>query len=296
MKSRVLLSFLKVLSWLPLSTVRAIGAGLGRVCWWSRRRMARTTLRNLELCFPELEQSARNDLALRSLIETFRTICEAGAIWLWPAVRTLGLIREAEGLPLLQEAYRRGRGIILLAPHLGNWELLGLYLNTCGCGQTSQLYQAPADAGLAQLIYHARSRAGARMVATDKKGVADLLQALRRGELVGILPDQVPPDSGGDFADFFKVPALTMTLACRLAQKTGAAIVLAYARRSNDGLASGFKIVIRAPNPKIYAEHMPTALQAMNDSIEALVREAPEQYQWEYKRFKRQPAGKDRPY
>lgn len=296
MKPRALLFFLKLLSWLQLPWARAVGAGLGRLCWWTRRRMARTTLRNLALCFPELSQAARNDLARRSLIETFRTICEAGAIWLWPTERTLGLIRNVEGLPLLQDAYRRGRGIVLLAPHLGNWELLGLYLNTCGCGQTSQLYQAPEDPGLAELIYRARSRAGAHMVATDKKGVADLLQALRRGELVGILPDQVPPDSGGEFAGFFKVPALTMTLACRLVQKTGAAVVVAYARRIVGGSMPGFSIIIRAPDAQIYAEHMPAALQALNDSVEALVREAPEQYQWEYKRFKRQPAGRERPY
>jgi len=295
MKAGALVLFLRLLSVLPLSLARSLGAGLGSICWAVRGRMARTTLSNLALCFPELDHNVRNDLARRSLIQTFQTICEAGAIWLWPTAQALGLIREVEGLALLQEAHRRGRGIVLLAPHLGNWELLGLYLNTCGCGQTSQLYQAPEDARLAELIHRARSRAGARMLATDKKGVSELLQALKRGELVGILPDQVPPDSGGEFAGFFKVPALTMTLACRLVQKTAAQVVLAYAHRIS-GAAPGFRIVFRAPDPKIYAEHMPAALQALNDSVEALVREAPEQYQWEYKRFKRQPEGVKRPY
>jgi len=295
MKSRCLLLFLRVLALLPLRVARALGYLLGFVSWHGRGRLARTTLTNLALCFPELDEAARQRLARRSLIQSFQTICEAGAVWLWPGAQALGLILEVQGLELLQQAHARGKGILLLAPHLGNWEMLGLYLNICGCGQTSQLYQAPADQRLDKLVFNARSRTGARMVATNTKGVAELLQALRRGELVGILPDQVPPDSGGEFAKFFGVPALTMTLPSRLQQKIGAAVVMAYASRVSRP-QPGFRIVFMAPDSKIYAEHMPTALQSMNDSIERLIRQAPEQYQWGYKRFKRQPEGRPRPY
>ena len=133
------------------------------------------------------------------------------------------------------------------------------------------------------------------MAATDTKGVGELLQALRRGELVGILPDQVPPNSGGEFAPLFGVPALTMTLACRLQQKTGARIVLGFARRE-PGIKHGFTIVFKAPESEAYAEHILTALAGMNRSVEALMAGVPEQYQWEYKRFKRQPEGRQRPY
>jgi KDO2-lipid IV(A) lauroyltransferase len=294
MKSRLLIVFLHVLSWLPLRVARGLGALLADLCWMTHSRMARTTRTNLSLCFPELGTEARSQLVRQSLRNTFMTITETGAVWLWPVQRSLGLIRQVEGLHLLQEAHAQGRGVIVLAPHLGNWEIFGLYLNTCGCGQSSQLYQAPDDKRLDALIFRARSRAGARMVATDNKGVGELLQTLRRGEVVGILPDQVPPDSGGEFAPFFGVPALTMTLACRLQQKTGARIVMACARRQV--AEGGFKVIIQTPDPDIYAEHMPVALKAMNRSIETLLATAPEQYQWEYKRFKRQPAGQHRPY
>ncbi|MGP1667738.1 MAG: lysophospholipid acyltransferase family protein, partial [Rhodanobacter sp.] len=229
MKSLLLVLMLRVLALMPLRVARALGIVMADICWWLRGRMARTTQTNLALCFPQMDAAARTVLAKNSLRHTFMTIAECGAVWLWPAPRALALINKVEGLDLLHAAYAAGRGVIMLGPHLGNWELTGLYLNTCGCGQNSQMFQAPDDARIARLIYEARSRSGSHMVPTDQKGVGLLLQALRRGEVIGILPDQVPPDNGGEFAPFFGVPALTMTLASRLQQKTGARMLMTYA-------------------------------------------------------------------
>ena len=134
------------------------------------------------------------------------------------------------------------------------------------------------------------------MVATDNKGIGELLRTLRKGEIVGILPDQVPTASGGDFAPFFNIPALTMTLLNRLQQKTGAAVLVACAIRGKSESREGFVIKFRAASPDIYAEHMPDALAGLNQTIEQVVLENPEQYGWEYKRFKRQPQGMKRVY
>jgi Kdo2-lipid IVA lauroyltransferase/acyltransferase len=292
MKEALLIVLLRLLALLPLSVARAVGRLMGRLCYAAQRRMAQTTVTNIALCFPALSAAEQQQLAQQSVQHTFQAICETGAVWLWPAERSLGLIKRVEGLPLLQAAVAAGKGALVLAPHLGNWEIFGLYLNACDCGQSSQLYQAPNSPALDKLIYQARSRAGARMVATDTKGVAELLKALRNGEIVGILPDQVPPESGGEFAPFFGVPALTMTLFNRLQQKTGARIVVGYAKREADG----FAVIFREPAAEIYATDMRTALTALNQSIEAVVQEAPEQYQWEYKRFKRQPEGRPKLY
>ncbi|MES2604521.1 MAG: lysophospholipid acyltransferase family protein [Pseudomonadota bacterium] len=287
MKEAALILFLRLLALLPLNVARALGLMMAKLCWWTRRRMARTTLANISLCFPQLDALQRAALAQQSLRHTFQTITETGAIWLWPADETLGLVTAVEGLGLLQAAKAANKGVLVLAPHLGNWEIFGLYLNVCGCGQSSQLYQAPDSPALDKLIFKARSRAGARMVATDNKGVGELLKSLRAGEIVGILPDQVPPSSGGEFAPFFGIPALTMTLFNRLQQKTGATVVLGYAKRE----AEGFRIIFCQPAAAIYSEEMPVAVAGLNATIEAAVQQAPEQYQWEYKRFKRQPAG-----
>jgi KDO2-lipid IV(A) lauroyltransferase len=295
MKSLLLILLLRLLALLPLRVARGLGLMMGDICWLLRGRMAQTTLTNLALCFPQMDAAARKSLAKASLRHTFMTIAECGAVWLWPAARALAMIGRVEGLELLRAAHAEGRGVIMLGPHLGNWELTGLYLNTCGCGQNSQLFQAPDDLRFARLIYAARSRSGSRMVPTDQKGVGVLLQALRRGEVIGILPDQVPPESGGEFAPFFGVPALTMTLASRLQQKTGARILMVFARREPRPKGP-FTIVIQEPNTQVYAEPMLDALAGINRSIERLMEGCPEQYQWEYKRFKRQPPGLKRPY
>jgi KDO2-lipid IV(A) lauroyltransferase len=295
MKSRLLILSLHFFALLPLRVARALGRMLGDICWFTRGRMAQTTLTNLALCFPGMSAVERNKLARASLRHTMMTITEGGAVWLWPAAKALALIHKVEGLDLLRAAHAAGKGVIMLGPHLGHWELTGLYLNTAGCGQNSQLFQAPDDPRLGKLIYEARSRSGSHMVPTDQKGVGVLLQALRRGEVIGILPDQVPPESGGEFAPFFEIPALTMTLACRLQQKTGARMLMVFSRRELHP-EQGFTVVIQEPDPKIYAEHMPEALAGLNHSIETLMVGVPEQYQWEYKRFKRQPPGHERPY
>ncbi len=296
MKTIILKFFLRSLALLPLGMARSLGALIGKVSWLMSSRMAQTTCINLAMCFPELEQSKRKLLGKASIINTCQTISECGAAWSWPAEKIMEHIFEVEGLELLQRSQAGGKGSVVLAPHLGNWEVFGVYLNTCGCGQSSQLYQAPRSKALHELIYSARSRVGAKLVATDTRGVAMLLKALKSGEIVGILPDQVPPESGGDFAPFFGKQVLTMSLVSRLIQKTGASAVIGCAVRVRFGNKAGWKIIFREPDNNIYAGHITESLVGLNASIENVVNEFPEQYQWEYKRFKRLPPGEKRPY
>jgi Kdo2-lipid IVA lauroyltransferase/acyltransferase len=295
MKSAVIILLLRIFALLPFSLARKIGRRLGDLCWLFNTRMARTTRTNLALCFPDLDKSARDKLGRRSLQHTFQAILETGAVWLWPFPKTLHLILGVEGLELLRAAKAAGKGVIVMSPHIGNWEILGLWLATCGCGPTSQLYQALESKPLDALIHKARSRSGAKMVATDSKGIGELLRTLRKGEIVGILPDQVPAASGGEFAPFFGIPALTMTLLNRLQQKTGAEVLVACAIRESNN-KEGFIIKFRAAAPEIYAEHMPSAIAGLNKTIEQVVLQDAEQYGWEYKRFKRQPPGMNRIY
>src|SRR5690606_26148218 len=212
MKSTLILSALRFFSKLSLRSQRRLGTLCGDFAFFANTRMAQTTHTNLRLAFPELPEAERRALARNSLRHTFRAICEAGGTWLWPAERAFAGIERVDGLPVLREALAQGSGVMVISPHIGNWELLGLYLNTLDLGQTHQLFQPPTDPAFAKLIYEARSRSGANMVATDKQGVMMMLKALRAGEVVGILPDQVPPPESGDYAPFFTHPALTMTL------------------------------------------------------------------------------------
>ena len=218
------------------------------------------------------------------------TLAESGPVWFWAVEKILNTIREIEGAELLQNARDLGKGVILIGPHHGNWELMGLYLSSLG--KCSLLYQTPSNAELRGLIYKARSRGGAELFPADSKGVAAVLRALKKGEMTGILPDQVPAPLAGEFAPFFGNDAYTMTLISRLLQKTGSIALLAYAKR----IDGGFKIVIKQPDLDVYAKHMPTSLAGLNKTVELAVNDAPEQYQWEYKRFRYQPEGKQEPY
>ena len=280
-------SFLQLCAWLPLVVVQGIGSVFGTVMNTFPTRMRETSRKNLRQCFPALSEQEVRQLTARSLRETARTALEMGKCWLLPLEKVLGMIREIEGLEVLRQAQEHGKGVILLAPHLGNWEVFGYYF-------TEQLpatfmYQPPKNPWFDRMIKAARSRGNARLAPTNRQGVAALLKTLKDGEMVGLLPDQEPGEDGGEFADFFGTPALTMTLVSRLVEKTDARVICGFARRLPAG--KGFDLVIKAADPMIYDADLGRSVTGLNRSVETCVREAMEQYQWEYKRFKRRPDG-----
>ncbi len=179
-----------------------------------------------------------------------------------------------------------GKGLIVLSPHLGAWELAGLHL--ARQGPTAIFYKPQRY--LDDLILAARRRSGAALAPITVKGIRVLVQALERGDYVGVLPDQEPKeDKGACFAPFFGVPAFTMLLVNRLARRTGAPVIFMFAERLP--AAAGFCIhCIPAPEG-IDSDDDLTAATALNRGIEQCVRTCPEQYVWPYKRFRRRPEG-----
>ncbi len=216
---------------------------------------------------------------------------ELAHVWGASGQRTLARVREVKGRAELDEALAAGNGVIVLAPHIGNWEVIGLYLTECHSIVRS-MYAPPKSRTMGQLILQARQETGAELVPADRSGVVKLLKTLRSGDMVGILPDQVPGDGSGLFAPFFGRPALTMTLLSNLVQKTGARVVCAFALP----VASGYQVNFTRPDPDIYSTDLTASVAAMNRSVEQCARLHPEYYQWEYKRFKRQPEGVQRLY
>jgi len=245
----------------------------------------RITRHNLALCFPELSDIEREKLAQSSILETAKFACEQGRVWLRPVSEVLASIVSVSGQEFLERALARGKGVIVLAPHIGNWELCGLHLDRCA--QTTYLYKPPKLEGFEEAIVSYRGRAGARLAPTTRKGIAMLVRALESGEIVGILPDQEPALDSGVFAPFFGVPALTMTLVAKLALRTGATAVVMYAERLSAG--KGFAIRIAEVDSNVAAADPCVAASALNQVVEQCVREVPSQYQWEYRRFKHQP-------
>lgn len=283
---------LRLLAWLPLRYAQGIGGTVGRLAGLIPNGLRRVAETNLALCFPELSARNRRRLLAQTLAETGRTAAEMGALWLWPAPRVLALVREVPGDEVLTQALSLGKGLILACPHLGAWELAGLYCAT-RCKLTA-LYRPPRMAMLDAMIRRARERSGARLVPTDAVGIRALFQALRHGDAVGILPDQDPGRERGVFAPFFGILTNTMTLVSRLAASTGAPVVLVYAERLPRGAGYRMRFV---PAPEDIADpDAKIAAAALNRAVESCARARPEQYQWTYKRFKTRPAGERRYY
>jgi KDO2-lipid IV(A) lauroyltransferase len=276
-----------VLAWLPLRLVHGLADGIGVLLYCFPTRMKTSTLLNLRACFPELPEENIRRLARTSLRHTAKTALEMGKAWLWPMDKTLAMIRSIDGEAVFDAALRNPRGTIVLAPHLGNWEVFGYYVTEKA--PTTFLYQPPRDAAMDDLLKIGRSKGRAKLAPTNRQGVADLLKALHRGEMVGILPDQQPPPESGEFAPFFGVPALTMTLVSKLVARTGAGVISGFAQRLPGG--EGFKLVMLEADPLVHDPDLDRSLLGLNRSVEACVLKAPEQYQWEYKRFKRRPDG-----
>ena len=223
-------------------------------------------------------------------MNTACTAMEMGKAWLVPIEKTLSLVvdHDTDGMQSFSAAVESGNGVILLAPHLSNWEIFGFYIQEIH--QTTFLYQPLKQPALDRLIREARSRSGVKMAPTNRKGVSQLLKALQSGEIIAVLPDQVPADESGIYAPFFGVPALTMTLVSKLTQRTGAKVFCGFAQRLPKG--RGFKLVLQEANPAVFSNNLEESIAGLNNSVEQSIKLAVAQYQWEYKRFRRQPDGK----
>jgi KDO2-lipid IV(A) lauroyltransferase len=279
---------------LPLRLLHAIGALLAYPMRWLGTREYRVARRNLELCFPELDERARRGLLRRTLAEAGKGLCELPRLWAGDPRRALALIRAVHGREHFDAARATGRGVLVAAPHLGAWELLNLWLSAQG--PLTILYRVPQRAEYEPLLVRARGALGAETVRAEPAGVRLLLRRLKEGRIVGILPDQRPKGGEGIDAPFFGHPARTMTLASRLAQRAGVAMVLGFAERLPHG--AGFDLHFVPAETAVVGDDLGAAAAALNRGIEACVRMAPAQYQWTYKRlsFRAPDSGPDPVY
>ena len=292
MKGRLTLLLLRLLSWLPLPANHAVGALIGRLTARFDGRTVAIVRTNLALCLPELNDTAREALVRRALEESGKTLSEMGAMWHWSAERLLGLVREVENSDAVEAAMAEGRGVVMMTPHHGSWEIAGLYC--ASRWPMTILYRPPREEALEPLIREGRMRTGGTLAKTDAAGVKALIQGLKRGEMLGILPDQEPGEGNGVFAPFLGVAAYTMVLVPRLAAKAGAPVFIAESERLPKG--RGYRLrFIRCPDA-IASKEPVAGATALNQAVAEVVRRNPEQYQWGYKRFKRRPAGEPSVY
>jgi KDO2-lipid IV(A) lauroyltransferase len=276
----MLILLFRAWSYLPLRWAQALGAVGGRLmyaCSAGYRRRFDSFIAQAGFNSPALRQQA--------LQEAGKTLSELPWLWARPLRETTAWV-QTDDWPLVEAAQQAGRGIIFLTPHLGCFEITAQYY--AAHAPITVLYSPPQQAGLRQLVEQARQRHQLQTAPANLAGVKQLLRALKRGEAVGILPDQVPTQANeGVWSEYFQRPAYTMTLPARLAQLTSAKILLAFGRRLPR--AQGYQLHISELGVALSGTP-PQQARLINQAMEGLVRQCPEQYLWAYSRYK-QPAG-----
>lgn len=273
----------KLLGRLPLAVLRTLGLALGWKIWLLSPRYRRATQRNWRTALESgrlgLDAQKAGACLRASIGHAGLLVTELPKIWCDPKAAHRMRIT---GLAAISVAMSRGRGVILLTPHLGAFELspraFALH------HPITVLYRPARQPMFRNLMESLRPMPGLATAPATAGGVRCLLRALKKGEAIGMLPDQVPSDGEGQWADFFGKPAYTMTLPIRLAQATGAAIFWALSIRTRSGWHLDFQ-------PWEYGlqntnASMQTLLAKMNEALEAQIARAPDQYLWAYNRYK----------
>ena len=262
----------QLLSGWPLPLLHALGGGIGWLAFLLSPTYRRRFLANAA-------QAGYGFAQVRSAVaQAGKLVTETPRLWFGapPKVRWDG----AEAIEALRA---EGRGIVFLTPHLGCFEVTAqAYAQRFGA--ITVLYRPPRKAWLRALVETARDRSNLHAAPTTLAGVRQMLRALKAGDAVGLLPDQVPPQGLGVWAPFFGREAYTMTLPARLVQQTGAAILLAWGERLPRG--AGYCVHVRRWEGELAADAQQAAAQ-VNARMEALVRSGASQYLWGYARYKK---------
>jgi KDO2-lipid IV(A) lauroyltransferase len=263
-----------LLALLPLRLLHALGALGGWLVYWLSPRYRRRLRENLAAAFPDSPE-----LLPVAIAEAGKAAFETPAVWFRPASSTAAMAVKVDGWDVVEAVLARGKGILFLTPHLGCFEITAQYYALHH--PLTILYRPPRKQILEPLMMAGRARPNLTPVPANVRGVRALLKALKRGEAIGMLPDQAPQAGEGAWADFFGRPAYTMTLAARLLSATGAPVMLAFAERLPRG--AGFRLWLEEGPP--FVEGVPYEA-ALNRALEQLIRRCPGQYLWGYDRYK----------
>jgi Kdo2-lipid IVA lauroyltransferase/acyltransferase len=266
---------LKPLSCLPLRLLHLFGAALGKVLFYCSPQAKKFAIDNLSQSKLAKSLEDTQEIAYQSFVEFGKAIFEAPMIWQKAEADLLPLVQQIHGWEIIKNALLAGKGLIFLTPHMGCFEITSIYYGSKH--PITVLYRPPKLKWLERLILSGRTRTGVTLAEANAGGVRKLMQALKRGEAIGILPDQIPKAGEGEWADFFGKPAYTMTLACKLAEKTGATVIMAFGERLKDG--AGYAIHLTK------VENIATAA-LLNRAIELQITQQPSQYLWSYNRYK----------
>jgi KDO2-lipid IV(A) lauroyltransferase len=276
-KFKLLRLLLAAFSLLPLPVVHGLGVFLGWLGSILSFKHARLTKINLQSSGIYQDEVEFKKAVRQNIGESGKALLETLAIWFRNDKRQLSLVRSFDGWNHIEAGLTSGKGIIFLTPHMGCFEITSLYVATRH--PVTVLYRPPRHAWMLPLMNMGRKRGKIILAQANIHGVKQLLQAIKRGEAIGMLPDQAPLEGEGEWAPFFGRPAYTMTLVSKLAKKTGAQVLMVFGERLSYG--RGYDIHIRPITDG--GINTPTLL---NTEIERTVMQCPTQYLWGYDRYK----------
>lgn len=259
------------------------GAGL-----WMRLSPVKrhTTERNLERCYPDMPPDDRARLARESFVHYLCSVLETGHNWYWPVEKLQARCDEFVNEKLFSDALQSGRGVVVLAPHFGAWEYLGMYLQKYP--EIAILYKPPANPQLEKALLDRRKRGGADLIAATGSGIRKLYAHVKSGRAVGVLPDQQPSRGQGRFVPFFGNQALTGVLSARLIHRTHCLVLACVCERLEGGR---YRVHALPVDEAIYSDDIDVSLAEVNRAVEQCIAIDPAQYLWSYRRFKKQPEG-----
>jgi len=291
-KGALVVGFLRLFALLPWRAVQGVGGAIGWLMWKLPNRSREVARINLAQCFPELPAAEHEALLGRSLQQIGKAFTESACAWIWPADKTLRLVRQVEGLEVLEQALASGKGVVGITSHLGNWEVLNHFY----CAQCKPIifYRPPKLKAVDDLLQRQRVQLGNKVAPSTREGIISVIKEVRRGGAVGIPADPEPSEGAGVFVPFLGTQALTSKFVPGMLTGGKAIGVFLHALRLEDG--SGYKVIIEAAPPAMYDEDIEVAVAAMSDVIGRYVRTWPSQYMWTMKRFKKRPAGERRWY
>ncbi len=283
--SLLLTKFLQILlflmSFLPLRVISWTATSIGASKVLNHSSAFLITAANLRLVFPDMEKKAIMELAISSIKETLKTVFEMGFVWSFLPRKDLSKYVSSQGFKKIKKSLDYNKGLILFAPHLSNIEIILNYMGRqVPC---MALYTPSKNKYIDKVMLLVRTRMGVTMVEPNLSGIKSILDNLNKGGVVIIASDQVPKLEGGILSNFFSIPALTMTLVSKLKMKSKAPCHSIFCTRVPDG--KGFKIRFSEEIAGMDLD-LQSSVDRMNEELEKCIMNSPEQYSWEYKRYK----------
>ena len=289
--TQLAVALLWLLHCLPFSVLVCLGRNLGRLLYLCGRQRRKIVQINLQLCFPELDEHRRRQLARQHFQVLGRSLLERSLFW-WSRPERLNRLIQVEGEEHIRALLQAGRPVILLAPHFVGLDAGGVAITQRF--DIVSLYAEQSDATFDRLLFKGRSRFGQQLLLSRQEGIRASIKAMKSGRPFYYLPDVSGRSRDSIFVPFFGIPTATVTAIPRLARATGAAVLPCITRMLPG--RQGYRVEISPAWDDFPTGDVTADTTRINASIEAAIRTMPEQYFWVHRRFKKCPPGLRSPY